>query len=66
MKQLSTQIAPLELPKAGIGEKILGGVGLGGSILGALGNITKKPAASYDPQGGVPSMPWTLPPGGMY
>lgn len=31
--------APFELPKAGIGEKVLGGVGLGGSILGALGPL---------------------------
>jgi len=28
---------PLELPEAGLMEKILGGVGLGGSLLGAIG-----------------------------
>ncbi len=64
IQQLSQQIKPLDLPTAGVGEKILGGVGLGGSLLGALGNIAKKPAASYQqPQApaGVPSMPWTLP-----
>ncbi len=64
MQQLGQQIKPLDMPTAGVGEKILGGVGLGGSLLGALGNIAKKPAASYQqPQApaGVPSMPWTLP-----
>jgi hypothetical protein len=31
--------APLQLPKAGTGEKVLGGVGLGSSILSALGPL---------------------------
>lgn len=39
LAQLGQKIDPLELPKAGLGEKILGGVGLGGSLLGALGKI---------------------------
>lgn len=30
-----------QAPTAGIGEKVLGGVGLGGSILGALGGLLK-------------------------
>lgn len=44
LERLSQPIAPLELPKAGTMEKVLGGVGLGTGILGALGNIAKKPA----------------------
>jgi hypothetical protein len=47
IQQLGRQIAPLELPKPGMGEKIMGGVSLGTNILGQLGNIVKKPAASY-------------------
>lgn len=31
--------SPLEMPKAGLGEKVMGGIGLGGSILGALGGL---------------------------
>ena len=64
LDRLSQPIDPLKLPQAGLGEKILGGVGLGANILGALGNIAKKPAASFDQADaskGVPSMPWTLP-----
>jgi hypothetical protein len=47
LAQLSKQIAPLELPKAGLGEKIMGGAGMVGNILGALGGIAKKPAGAY-------------------
>jgi hypothetical protein len=44
IKQLGT---PIESPKAGTMEKIMGGVGLGASILGELGKIGKTPAAQY-------------------
>lgn len=70
LAHLSQATPTLALPKAGLGEKILGGVGLGANVLGALGQIAKKPAASYNPQfdqaqasSGVPAMPWTLPKG---
>lgn len=48
---------PLELPKPGLGEKILGGVGLGGSILGALGSLGKL-GGNKQPPGG----PYATPP----
>lgn len=55
--RLSQPIDPLKLPTAGLGEKILGGVGLGASILGALGQISKKKASDYGndmpEQGGI-------------
>jgi hypothetical protein len=54
LAQLGKQVAPLEMPKAGLGEKILGGVGLGGSILGALGGIAKK---KITPQPQAPASP---------
>ncbi len=47
IKQLTSQVAPLEMPKQGLGEKVLGAGGLAGGILGALGNIARPSAASY-------------------
>jgi hypothetical protein len=44
LAQLGQKIQPLELPKAGMAEKVLGGVGLGSSVLSALGGIQKKKA----------------------
>jgi hypothetical protein len=42
--------APFSLPKAGFGEKALGGVGLGGSILGALGPLLGSLGKPQTPQ----------------
>lgn len=57
-------------PKAGVLENVLGGVGLGGSFLDALGKIKgqgqRVPGDDIAGQnGGVPSMPWTLVPEGQ-
>lgn len=41
-----TPPAPFQIPKQGMGEKILGGVGLGSSILGALGPLFGQQKAS--------------------
>ena len=53
LSQLSKPIDPLATPQAGTAEKVLGGIGLGGTILGALGgalgNIKKTPASAYQP-----------------
>lgn len=38
-----------EMPKAGAMENILGGVGLGSNILGALGGLFNKPKPQVDP-----------------
>lgn len=52
-------------PTAGFGEKALGGIGLGGSILGALGGLFQPKPPGNDMAGtvynGVPELPWTLP-----
>jgi hypothetical protein len=39
-------------PKAGFGENLMGGLGLGGSLLGALGALGKPKPAPYVDQGG--------------
>lgn len=47
IKQLTSQVAPLDLPKPGLGEKILGYGGLGANILGQLGNISRPSSDVY-------------------
>ena len=48
--------SPLEMPKAGLGEKIMGGIGLGANILGAIGKSWPKQSPAtppFVPQGSV-------------
>lgn len=54
----------MELPKAGLGEKIMGGIGLGANILGALGGarsgqqyLQQAGMGSQIPGGNVPPPP---------
>lgn len=46
LAQLSKTVQPLEMPKAGTMEKVLGGVGLGTQVLGAIGKAVKPKAAT--------------------
>ena len=41
--------AQIPMPQAGMGEKLLGGLGLGGSLLGALGGAFNRPQAPRTP-----------------
>lgn len=66
LEQLSKKIDPLKMPEAGLGEKILGGIGLGGSILGALGQLGgQRPGGQFGTPPFVPGnvqMPMPAPP----
>jgi len=54
---------PLELPEAGMMEKILGGVGLGGSLLGALGQARRPGTQPILPSRQLPVDPLYRGPG---
>lgn len=50
MQQLGTQIRPLEMPSAGGFEKVLGGIGLGSDIFGAIAkNLPRSQKALSGP-----------------
>lgn len=43
MTELSRPAPTVEMPKPGLGEKLMGGAGLAGSILGTLGSLGRQP-----------------------
>lgn len=57
MQQLGTPIKPLEMPQAGMLEKVMGGIGIGSDIYGAIaGNLPRSQKALSGPYGATPPL----------